>query len=165
MPIKVGECLLRLAGFLTRCQRPPDVFQRAFVGCNANVDLERLLALHQEAGGRLQTVSIQFPDPHFKASHTKRRVVTPSLVRTLAKFLPQDATVFLQSDVQDVFDDMRLRFRQDARYFRDEIEDATEYMQGNPMGIQTEREISVLKQDLPIYRTVLRRTGASIVDE
>ena len=35
-------------------------------------------------------VSIQFPDPHFKVRHSKRRVVTPELVATLAKFMNED---------------------------------------------------------------------------
>jgi tRNA (guanine-N7-)-methyltransferase len=75
-----------------------------FLGCNANVDLDRLLTLYQEqhdpAMHCLQRVSIQFPDPHFKNQHSKRRVVTPSLIDTLAKYMPANATVFLQSDVQ-----------------------------------------------------------------
>ena len=35
-------------------------------------------------GAPLRSASIQFPDPHFKAKHHKRRVVQPELVRSLA---------------------------------------------------------------------------------
>ena len=90
-----------------------------FVGCNANVDLERLLSLITAAQRsndnnkenetdddnsssssigsnsnnknnhcNLQMVTIQFPDPHFKARHSKRRVVTPLLVTTLGECMP-----------------------------------------------------------------------------
>ena len=35
-------------------------------------------------GAPLRSASIQFPDPHFKAKHHKRRVVQPELARSLA---------------------------------------------------------------------------------
>lgn len=87
-----------------------------FLGCNANVDLDRLLTLYHHASQQqertqkqlsddfsmlyLKRVTIQFPDPHFKSQHAKRRVVTDNLIETLAKYMPTSATVFLQSDVQ-----------------------------------------------------------------
>uniref|UniRef100_A0A7S0PU57 tRNA (guanine(46)-N(7))-methyltransferase n=1 Tax=Asterionellopsis glacialis TaxID=33640 RepID=A0A7S0PU57_9STRA len=131
-----------------------------YVGCNANVDLERLLTHYVEAGGGpVDIVSIQYPDPHFKASHAKRRVVTAELVETLAKFTPESSRIFLQSDIQSVLDDMRSRFREYNKYFQDEIKDVNEYMDINPLGVPTEREVSVITKDLPVFRTVLRRTA------
>jgi tRNA (guanine-N7-)-methyltransferase len=129
-----------------------------FVGCNANVDLERLLTLY-DAQDKLQMATIQYPDPHFKASHAKRRVVTPELVTALAKFMPTDATVFLQSDVQSVLDEMRLEFRQHPELFQDEREGIDEYLEENLIGIPTEREISVLEKGLPVYRSIFKRTS------
>jgi tRNA (guanine-N7-)-methyltransferase len=128
-----------------------------FVGCNANVDLDRLLTI-AEANGKLQVATIQFPDPHFKARHAKRRVVTPELVLSLAKFMPPGGTVFLQSDVQSVLDDMRFQFRQEPTLFRDEVEKEDEYLEKNIFGIPTEREVSVLVKNLPVYRTTFTRT-------
>lgn len=46
-----------------------------------------------------------------------------------------------------------------SEYFVDMIEDLDEYMEVNPIGVPTEREISVLENDLPVYRTVFRRTA------
>jgi tRNA (guanine-N7-)-methyltransferase len=133
-----------------------------FVGCNANVDLNRLLTRYQSAGGgTLDVVSIQFPDPHFKSHHVKRRVVTTLLVQTLAKFMPSDAVVFLQSDIQEVLDDMRSKFRDNDVYFEDTIGDDKEYLPENYIGIPTERETSVLENGLPVYRTLFRRTHAA----
>lgn len=132
----------------------------AFVGCNANVDLERLLTRYETSGGgSVDCVTIQFPDPHFKKSHAKRRVVTPQLVETLAMFMPTSSIVFLQSDIQNVLDDMRLQFRKFNEYFRDELDHVDEYMPENYIGIPTEREISVIKNDLPVFRTVFKRTS------
>lgn len=74
-----------------------------FLGCNANVDLERLVRTYYSSrggGGPLQRVTIQFPDPHFKNQHQKRRVVSKELVATLATLMPEKAEIFLQSDVQ-----------------------------------------------------------------
>lgn len=146
-----------------------------FVGCNANVDLERLLTILTTEQNRkndddssssssssdscnLQMVTIQFPDPHFKARHSKRRVVTPELVQTLAKFMPTGATVFLQSDVQSVLDEMRIQFREQPEYFQDTYESLTDYETENIIGIPTERETSVLERELPVYRSIFTRT-------
>lgn len=162
----------------------------SFVGCNANVDLDRLLSLYTESakdeeqevdggseddGGssnnnELKFVSIQFPDPHFKKSHTKRRVVTPALVTTLAKFMNQGGVVFLQSDIKEALEAMREKFVEDDGlvYFDEHNDDdddvvvgKEEYGMANPLGIPTEREVSVLNQDLPIYRTLFLRNDVS----
>ena len=132
-----------------------------FVGCNANVDLARLLTLYG-AQDKLQMVSIQFPDPHFKNRHTKRRVVTQELVLTLAQFMPSSATVFLQSDIQGVLDQMRAEFREHGGYFVDAIEDETQYLEENPLGVPTEREIGVLEKGLPVFRTTFSRTDKEV---
>jgi len=132
----------------------------AFVGCNANVDLERLLTLYENSGGgSLDCVSIQFPDPHFKKSHAKRRVVKPRLVKTLAMFMPPESVVFLQSDIQNTLDDMRFQFREFNEYFKDDLDDVNEYIPENYIGLPTERELSVIKNDLPVFRAILRRTS------
>lgn len=142
----------------------------SFVGCNANVDLERLLTLYQdsandgdEKNNRLAFVSIQFPDPHFKKAHSKRRVVTPALVRTLAKFMKEGDIIFLQSDIIDALEAMREKFvEDDGKIYFDELlgqnaGSQEQYGIDNPLGIPTEREVSVLKKGLPIYRTLFKR--------
>eukprot|EP00980_Cylindrotheca_fusiformis_P028544 scaffold22609_cov142-Cylindrotheca_fusiformis.AAC.8 len=134
-----------------------------FVGCNANVDLERLMTL-AEAKERLMVATIQFPDPHFKARHAKRRVVRPEVVATLAKFMPCGATVFLQSDIKAVLDDMRLQFRDQPQYFEDTKESLDDYVEENIFNIPTEREISVLEKGLPVYRSVFKRTTEPITN-
>ena len=47
-----------------------------FIGCNANVDLDRILESYTKFG-EISLVSIQYPDPHFKVSKTisKMRLV------------------------------------------------------------------------------------------
>ena len=152
----------------------------SFVGCNANVDLDRLLSLYQGSAtkdelennnNRLAFVSIQFPDPHFKKAHSKRRVVTPELVTTLAKYQEEGDVIFLQSDIKDALEAMREKFvEDDGKVYFDEWLDGNtssdggqeeEYQMPNPLGIPTEREVSVLKKGLPIYRTLFKRNGVA----
>lgn len=161
----------------------------SFVGCNANVDLDRLLTLYQASAAaandqiqqdeefnnrRLAFVSIQFPDPHFKKKHAKRGVVTPALVCTLAKFMREEDVVFLQSDIKAALEAMRDRFVKDngKLYFEEWRADGQGttntchggpqeemYRMKNPLGVPTEREVSVMKKGLPIYRTLFKRNG------
>ena len=159
-----------------------------FLGCNANVDLDRLLRLYHEASFTtstttsnnaddivvngaadtqplqdrllLERVTIQFPDPHFKTQHAKRRVVTDALVDTLARYMPPETgVVFLQSDVLVVLESMRQVFGNASTYFVDSAP-PTEYLSDNWLRIPTEREVSVLKRDLPVYRCLFYRTSA-----
>ena len=133
-----------------------------FMGCNANVDLDRILTKYTACGGTLALVSIQFPDPHFKKHHHKRRVVTPELIATLAKFIPTGGEIFIQSDVKEVLDHMRQVIREEGgRYFKDAL-NLEEYMAENPLGVMTEREVSVLNKSLPVYRTVFSRIDVAI---
>jgi len=83
-----------------------------FAECNATVSMGRWLKSYASggAGGPVAMVAIQFPDPHFKTRHHKRRVVQPSLVRAVAEGLAPGARVFLQSDVLEVSTDMREKF-------------------------------------------------------
>jgi tRNA (guanine-N7-)-methyltransferase len=52
-------------------------------------------------------VYIQFPDPHFKRRHRKRRIFQPSMVRAVSRMLPPGGRLFLQSDVLNVAVAMR----------------------------------------------------------
>jgi len=129
-----------------------------FIGCNANVDLNRILKDYVSYGGSLCNVSIQFPDPHFKKRNFKKRVVKDDLVKTLMHFSEKGVELFLQSDVKEVLDDMRCIFRDVGKgYFEDDIHNLEEYLNDNPLGVRTEREISVQDKGLPVYRTLLRR--------
>lgn len=77
-----------------------------FISCNANTNFEHLLQRatpYQPLG----SVSIQFPDPWWKARHKKRRVVQPQLVASIAQHLPEGGWLFIQTDVLELAEDMR----------------------------------------------------------
>jgi tRNA (guanine-N7-)-methyltransferase len=140
-----------------------------FVGCNVNVDLDRILGLYRGDPTTsdahltaLEMVTLQFPDPHFKSYHAKRRVVNTDLVRVLAKHLaPGTGQVFLQSDVQSVLDDMRQQFAAHPAHFADQgVGHVDGYYPHNVFDTPTEREVSVLEKGLPVYRALFLRTAA-----
>lgn len=76
--------------------------------------------------------------------------------------MPSGATVFLQSDIQTVLDDMRLQFRAQPQFFHDNVDNVEEYLEENIFGIPTEREVSVLGKGLPVYRTTFTRTSEEV---
>jgi len=82
-----------------------------FVLSNATVSLEHMLASYP---GSIDLVTIQYPDPHFKKRHRKRRIVQRQLVEALAQLVMPRGRVLLQSDVLEVAEDMRDQFERFA---------------------------------------------------
>lgn len=112
--------------------------------CNAMLWLDRLL--DRVPAGTLQAVTIQFPDPWFKRKHAKRRMVNAELVDSIARRLSDTGSVFVQTDIDDLADEMFDLFRADDRF----VELSTEE---NPYPVKTEREKAVEDKELPVYRT------------
>ena len=144
-----------------------------FLSCNANVDLNSILASINTKSGSDNTsdasvdtstnlismITIQFPDPCFKTKHKKRRVVNSDLINTIAKHISKGTNVFLQSDVLELEEDMVTQFHSHSEYFVP----ATNYdisnldKNVNPFDVQTEREISTLNKGLPVYRMMFTK--------
>lgn len=119
-----------------------------YIFCNVNNFLRPML--HSLPVGVLQRVTIQFPDPWFKKRHQKRRVVQPEVVETLAEFLAQDGIILLQSDVEEVAEEMCERFQAHPQFVRQE----GGWLSTNPLPAATEREQSTLEKGEPVYRAV-----------
>ncbi|MBE9127988.1 MULTISPECIES: tRNA (guanosine(46)-N7)-methyltransferase TrmB [unclassified Coleofasciculus] len=166
-----GEFLLRMAtlqpdwNFLGLEIREPLVKQaNAFVAelgltnlhylfCNVNNSLRPLLeSLPQET---LQRVTIQFPDPWFKKRHAKRRLVQPKLVDDLATYLLAAGTIFLQSDVKDVAQEMCERFDEHSAFQRQ----GNDWLDTNPLPVPTERETGTLARGEPVYRALFGKNS------
>jgi tRNA (guanine-N7-)-methyltransferase len=124
-----------------------------YLFCNANNSLKPLLDTLPP--GVLQRVTIQFPDPWFKKRHQKRRVVQPDLVQNLAIYLAQQGQVFIQSDIKEVAQEIYNRFEENPAFQR--VQTEHQWMPENPLPIATERELHVLNQQLPVYRTLFVR--------
>jgi len=122
-----------------------------YIFCNANNSLKPLLS--SLPAGILQQVTIQFPDPWFKNRHAKRRVAQPELVLELADYLAPGRTVFLQSDVKFVAEEMCERFEENSNFKRQN----KEWLADNPLPVATERELFTLENNEPVYRAVFER--------
>src|SRR5688572_12818637 len=112
--------------------------------CNAMLWLDRLL--EGIPPGVLQTVTIQFPDPWFKKRHSKRRMVNPEMVDTIAKHLAPGGRVFVQTDIEFLAEEMFGLFRADEKFREEPIEQ-------NPFPVKTERERAVEEKSLPVFRS------------
>ncbi|NDJ17110.1 tRNA (guanosine(46)-N7)-methyltransferase TrmB [Myxacorys almedinensis] len=126
-----------------------------YLFCNINTSIRPLLASLE--AGTLSRVSIQFPDPWFKRKHQKRRVVQPEIVDELSKYLIPGGTVFVQSDVLDVAQEMVDRFSEHPAFVRQ----AADWLLKNPFEVPTEREVGVLSLSNPVYRALFLRKFSS----
>lgn len=129
-----------------------------FLTVNANVDLENILISIRNENINIKAITIQFPDPHFKAKHKKRRVVNEVLVNCLAKYLLKNTMVFVQSDIEELTIDMVTKINESIYFNIDtnyNIDKLTENI--SPFPIQTEREIATLGNNLPVYRMLFHR--------
>lgn len=116
--------------------------------CNAMLWLEPLLA--DLPDGRLQMVTIQFPDPWFKKKHAKRRMVNVELVETAVNKLAAGGRVFIQTDIEFLADEMFEIFRANGDLREIAVEE-------NPFPVKTEREKAVEGKGLSVYRAMFRK--------
>lgn len=70
----------------------------AIIRCNVMKHLPRLLAQHS-----VRFFTIMFPDPQFKASHARRRVISPQLLSEYAYYLAPGGYLLICSDLQDLY--------------------------------------------------------------
>jgi tRNA (guanine-N7-)-methyltransferase len=86
-----------------------------YVLSSANVSLPTVMKGYP---GRIKFIAVQFPDPHFKRKHHKRRVVNESFIKIVSELLPEDAYFFVQSDVEEAAAQMRDRIDAFPKEFR-----------------------------------------------
>ena len=129
-----------------------------FLTVNANVDLDNILSSLMRERVHIKAITIQFPDPHFKTKHKKRRVVNTEFVYGLAKYLQKDTMVFMQSDIEELLIDMVTHFSS-SEYFVPSADYNIQQLSCNisPFPIQTEREVSTLSHNKPVYRMLFHR--------
>ncbi|QDZ24654.1 tRNA (Guanine-N(7)-)-methyltransferase [Chloropicon primus] len=141
---------------------------------NATVSFESALSKYP---GKVTLVSVQYPDPHFKTRHQKRRIVQDDFIAQVGRVLDPAGHVFLQSDVLEVLVDMHNRFESSPRFrvgteqeiaafalsngclgsSDGEVLDEDGWIKENPTGVPTEREIHASSDGERVYRSIFRR--------
>ena len=129
-----------------------------FLYCNVNVSLDEWLSdLDYD---QLKRVSIQFPDPWFKRKHIKRRVLKKSLLNSIARYMSKDGQLFIQSDIFKLIESMT-NVIDECTYFDRKYVNGLKWLNKNPYEVSTDREVFVLKKNLPIYRAMYIRNSTS----
>ena len=143
--VEIREPLVTEANRIARERSLQNVHYRF---CNAMLWLGRLLDEIPE--GRLQMVTIHFPDPWFKKKHAKRRMVNAELVDTVVDHLASGARIFIQTDIEFLAGEINELFSQ-----RPELRAVVP--PEDPFPVKTEREKAVEDKGLPIYRLMFRK--------
>jgi tRNA (guanine-N7-)-methyltransferase len=120
---------------------------------NAMLWLRELLS--EIPNGQIDRVTIQFPDPWFKKKHAKRRMVNKELVDAIVEKLTTGGSIFVQTDIEFLAEEMFELFRADPRL--------TEVAVGeDPFPEKTEREKAVEEKGLPVYRSSFIISNSSL---
>ena len=125
-----------------------------FLFCNVNVSLEEWLS--DLDCDQLKRVSIQFPDPWFKRKHIKRRVLKKSFLNSIAKYMNKGGELFIQTDIFELLESMSNVIENSNYFYKKELQ-RLKYLNKNPYEVCTDRELFVLKQNLPVYRAMYIR--------
>jgi tRNA (guanine-N7-)-methyltransferase len=106
----------------------------------------------------LNRVFIHFPDPWWKKKHTKRRVITLSLLDELARLLKEKGELFIQTDVKDRALDYHSLLMKHPEF---ELQGAEGWVSVNPFGAPSNREIRAVRDGLPMWRILAHRKPLS----
>jgi tRNA (guanine-N7-)-methyltransferase len=117
---------------------------RAWVG-----DARELLA-RSGPDACLSRVFVHFPDPWWKKRHAKRRVIDAGMTASIARLLRPGGELFVQTDVEERFEEMAAEIGKDPRF-------AIARLEATPYGARSTREVRAEADGLPIYRFVARR--------
>jgi tRNA (guanine-N7-)-methyltransferase len=123
-----------------------------FIFCNINSSIDSIFQSLPQ--GILTWVTIQFPDPWFKRRHSRRRMLQPELVESIARYLTEAGSVFLQSDVESVAVEMTQYFRNHPHFTQ---QDSATGLGDNPFPVSTEREVATMQRQQPVYRSLFRK--------
>ena len=153
--LEIREPLVR---FSEKKRKKLELQNLKFLYCNVNVSLDEWMSGLEY--GQLKRVSIQFPDPWFKRKHTKRRVLEKNLLNSIARYMCKDGELFIQSDIFNLIESMTNVIENSTFFDRKDIE-GCKWLNKNPYEVSTDREVLVLKKNLPIYRAMYIRNTIS----
>lgn len=109
----------------------------------------------------VKMITIQFPDPHFKSKHHKRRLVNKDFLVMILESLSKNShfQIFVQSDNLELMKDVTQTFQSLEQYLKPAVNYSLTDLSknSNPFDIPTERERAYQMRGLPIYRMLYER--------
>jgi len=104
--------------------------------------------------GSLTRVFMHFPDPWWKKRHLKRSLVGDTLLDEVARVLTPSGEFFVQTDVRERAE---LHLAALARHPAFALAGREGYLDENPYGARSNREVRAEEDGLPVYRTLARK--------
>jgi tRNA (guanine-N7-)-methyltransferase len=102
--------------------------------------------------GAVQIVYLHFPDPWWKAKHTKRLVMGDAFLTNVFRLLAPGGVLFVQTDVEER-SELYAKTIEDAKLFVPDGDlPGSPWLQENPYGARSPREHRAIKDGLPVYR-------------
>lgn len=123
---------------------------------NVRVVAEDIRELLPRCGpeGSVARAFVHFPDPWWKKRHQDRFVVGEPFLDALASLLAAKGELFVQTDVED----RALRYRDlIGAHASFELEGRDGFVEENPFGARSNREVRAEEDGLPIHRILARR--------
>jgi tRNA (guanine-N7-)-methyltransferase len=116
-----------------------------FAYSNLNVDLDRVFP-----PASVDRFHLLFPDPWFKKSHHKRRVIEPALVEVIADQLRPGGELHVASDVYEVALEI-MEVVEACPRLRNMIEPWS-FWRGNPFAAESRREATTIARGQRVWR-------------
>jgi tRNA (guanine-N7-)-methyltransferase len=99
-------------------------------------------------------VTLNFPDPWWKAKHEKRRIINDTFAQLLYGRLKPGGFVFVQTDVASLLERM-LEALESAAFVNES--GALRLVTKKPMRARSHREKKCVEQGIPVFRALLRK--------
>lgn len=110
-----------------------------------------------EPEGCVDRVFIHFPDPWWKKRHGKRKLVSAPFLDTLGRLVRSGGEIFFQTDVESRAEEYAALVS--AHSLFDTSRDC--FLDENPFGLLSNREVRAHADGLPVYRVLARRRSIS----
>ena len=113
---------------------------------NASQNFENVLRPSREKGVKIEKVFINFPDPHLKPRHQKRRFLNENFLEQTEKWIGAETEFFLQTDQKSVFEHGLEMLQWRKNFWKFEI------FSEPILGVQTEWEKVKVGEGAAIFR-------------
>ncbi|VVU94529.1 Putative methyltransferase [seawater metagenome] len=113
-----------------------------FIFCNASLNF---IPIYESLKNRVDIVNILNPDPWYKNSHKKRRLITLDFVKGLYYNVKNGLEIHIQSDVEELIKDID----QTMEFFFEKI--------GDDFPVISDREKYALANDETIFKRIFRK--------